>query len=390
MISDTEYLRLISEEYDLSNYNTKKKLLFCNEANKAANIEHIVTRLYEHIRSNSTGIDFGSIPKSKGNITKVENYDKMIDCINSISELVTTYKDPTNTVQEIYTAINNIHNRERSFTKAFTLNIEFPIMIYNITVNAIVSAISLLISSSIEFIKNGHDSFSVSFDKIGYYKSKDHLMFEYLTQFNRNCNNGTIDKIINECIKNNITSTNESVVEESEEIVEEGFKDAIDTTLAVAGTIAGVNGIKALKNTDVFKKGAQAAVKFAKNNKVASIAIIIIGIGITAVLFVKLIAWAIAFILRMRMKVSDWFEIQAEYLQINAENLKYRDDPKGLDHRKDVYQRQMKWVDRFKAVSNTLALKDSKVRKSIEEDSSRVRDYEEDEEEYGYSSGSLF
>ena len=86
-----------------------------------------------------------------------------------------------------------------------------------------------------------------------------------------------------------------------------------------------------------------------------------------------------------RMKLSDWFEIQATYLQINAENLKYRDDRKGSDdHRKKVYQSQMKWVDRFRKISNMLALKDSKATKETEDEERRNRNshYEDDDDYY--------
>ena len=90
------------------------------------------------------------------------------------------------------------------------------------------------------------------------------------------------------------------------------------------------------------------------------------------------------------MKISDWFEIQATYLQINAENLKYRDDRKDSDdHRKKVYRTQMWFVDKFKKIANALALKDSKATKETEEEERRNRNqrYEDD----GYDDGeSLF
>ena len=52
MITDVEYLQLVSEAYDLSDYKTKKNVLLCNEAKKVVNIENIVGRLYNHIKNN--------------------------------------------------------------------------------------------------------------------------------------------------------------------------------------------------------------------------------------------------------------------------------------------------------------------------------------------------
>ena len=374
MITDTEYMQIVSETYDLSDYATKKNLLFCNEAKRIDNLEHIVGNLYLHIKSNVAGIDFGTIPKSKGVVTRIDNYANVLDCINSVHELVYNYKERTDIPDALSTALANLQQRERVFTKAFALNIEFPIMIYNMTVLAVVSSVSLLLSSTVEYVKNGHDSFAVSFDKTGYTKSRDHVLYQYVTQFNRNCDNGTLDKLMNDCIKNNLTPMSESTELEP---VDEGLKEVIGTV----GDIVGMAGGAA-----TAVKVGQAAMKF----KPLKIVAMIIAAGFAIVSFIKLVCKAAFWVMSTSMKLSDWFEIQATYLQINAENLKYRDDRKDSDdHRKSVYQRQMKWVDRFKKLANFFALKDSKATKETEEEERRNRNqrYEDD----GYDDGeSLF
>lgn len=382
MITNADYMQIVSEAYDLSDPYIKKKVIFCNEAKRQENIENIVGRLYTHIKNDVTGIDFGTIPRSKGIITKIDNYNGLIDCINSIHDLVKSYNQPTKSVDELTTAINNIKNRERVFTKAFTLNIEFPIMLYNMTVTAIVSATSLLMSSSVEFIKNGHDSFTTSLDKVGYVKSKDHLMIEYASQFNRNCANGTIDKLINSCIKNNITNTNESTIVDAQNVksvnednifFDDEGKPKIATTVVAA----------------VMGGGAKYIAPALMSSPIGIFITAVIGAGITAVLFLFLFRKVAFFILKTRMDISDWFEIQANYLQINAENLKYRDDPKGDDHKKKVYDAQMKWVDRFKKIANKLALTDSKARKETD-DNERNESHQHDDDDNGSSDGGLF
>lgn len=384
MITNADYMQIVSEAYDLSDPYIKKKIIFCNEAKRQENIENIVGRLYTHIKNDVTGIDFGTIPRSKGVITKIDNYNGLVDCINSIHDLVKSYNQPTKSVDELTTAINNIKNRERVFTKAFTLNIEFPIMLYNMTVTAIVSATSLLMSSSVEFIKNGHDSFTTSLDKVGYVKSKDHLMIEYVSQFNRNCANGTIDKLVNSCIKNNITNTNESTIVDAQNVnsVNEGifWKDNDDGTKTPTAATA-ITGV-------IMGAGAKYVIPAIVNSPLGIFITAVIGAGITAVLFLFLFRKVAFFILKTRMDISDWFEIQANYLQINAENLKYRDDPKGDDHKKKVYDAQMKWVDRFKKIANKLALTDSKARKETNDnDRNESRHYEDDESD---DNGGLF
>lgn len=377
MITDTEYMQIVSETYDLSDYATKKNLLFCNEAKRIDNLEHIVGNLYMHIKSNVAGIDFGTIPKSKGVVTRIDNYANVLDCINSVHELVYNYKERTDIPDALSTALANLQQRERVFTKAFALNIEFPIMIYNMTVLAVVSSVSLLLSSTVEYVKNGHDSFAVSFDKTGYTKSRDHVLYQYVTQFNRNCDNGILDKLMNDCIKNNLTPMSESAELEP---VDEGLKDIASTAVNIASAAAGG------KAAQVAWAGIKAGMKF-KPLKIVTI-IIAIGAGIIGMIMLirKLVFWWLS----TSMKVSDWFEIQATYLQINAENLKYRDDRKDSDdHRKKVYGKQMWLVDKFKKLANFFALKDSKATKETEEEERRNRNqrYEDD----GYDDGeSLF
>ena len=385
MITDTEYMQLISETYDLSDYTTKKKLLFCNEAQRIVNVEHIVNNLYLHIKNNVSGIDFGTIPKSKGVVTQIENYASIVDCINSVHELVASYGERTDIPDALTTALANLQKRERMFTRAFATGIEFPVMLYNMTVLAVVSSTSLLLSGSVEYVKNGHDSFSASFDKAGYVKSRDHVLYQYITLFNKNCDNGSIDKLINECIRNNLTAVSESYeYEDGEEYLEEGIVGTAVAAAKVAKKIASSDAVKNSKVMGTAKRTVNIGKKVVTSKPVKIVAIIV-AIGIAAVLLLKglckLMYWAIS----TCSKLSDWFEIQATYLQINAENLKYRDDRKGSDdHRKKVYQSQMKWVDRFKKISNKLALKDSKATKETEEEERRNRNshYDEDDDYY--------
>lgn len=345
MITDTEYFNIVSEVYDLSDYKTQKAVLFCNEANKTANVEAIVTRLYKHIQSKITGIDFGTIPDSKGILTKVENYEQLLDCIAAIKELLVQYNEDTRIIDEVSTCLTNIQTRERIFTKAFALNIDFPIMIYNSTVLAAVSSVSLMIATSIEYIKNGHDSYAVALDKSRARKSKDHVLFQYIKQFNVECRNGHLDKAMNECIKNNMTKVSESTIygDDDYEAVNEFW--FIISVISLAFTT----------------------------------------IRILFGLLRRMIYW----FLHTRMRASDWFAMQAEFLQINAENLKYREDEKGDDHKKKVYERQMKWVERLKKWSNMLALKNLKAQKEAEKDDNEYnrKRKEDDSQDYGDDNG---
>lgn len=370
MITDVEYYQIVTEAYDLSDYATKKKVLFCNEAQKVVNIEHIANKLYNSIKSNCTSIDFGTIPSSKGVLTRVENYAQVLEALNTVKELVSSYNEKTNLADVVSTAFDNIMSRERTFTKAFALNIEFPMMIYNVSVLSCISAVSLLITSSVEYIKNGHDSFSMSFDKTGYAKSKDHVLFQYLTQFNAICLDGSLDKMMNSCVKNNMTA----VKEDTEILNEFDINKAIETGAAIA-------------KSDSFK-AAMNSVKDLGNTRFGKIVMIAVGVGASIgvlIGFLKVLRRLIYHTLRLRMKVSDWFALQAYMLQINAENLKYREDVKGDEHKHKVYQSQMKWVTTLNSLSNAFALKNSKANKDLDrqdtEDSKSTYDDDDDSDD---------
>ena len=47
MITNADYMQIVSEAYDLSDPYIKKKVIFCNEAKRQENIENIVSLLKE-------------------------------------------------------------------------------------------------------------------------------------------------------------------------------------------------------------------------------------------------------------------------------------------------------------------------------------------------------
>lgn len=383
MISTAEYLNVINEVYDLSDDDLRKQLIFCNEAQKLSNVEHILNNLYNHIISNTTEIDFGTIPKSKGNITKIENFQQLIDCIDSIHKLILEYKDDTVIVDQISTAINNLQQRQRIFEKAFTMNIEFPVFMYNYAALSTVSCTSLLISTCIEYVKNGHDSFDEAFDKAAYTKTKDHVLYKGIVSFNQMCQNKSLDKMMDACIKNN------AVAEST--ILTEGNNKKIVKDLAMLGVKAGYLGTLASKTASgerVATNIISTAGKFGTFGKIITGITIGVSVVIAALLAIKQVIYYYKW---GRMKFSDWLAVQANYLQINAENLKYREDRTGSnEHRDKVYSRQMKWVERMKKWSNFFMLKDKKAQKDARDEDERDKREKPDNNQNDSDDGGLF
>ena len=165
-----EYLEAM-KYFDTSDTMTRNILLAVNEVDQGTVMTSLSNKLYKHIVDKVDDIDFGTIPDSKGDITKIDNYDNLVDCINIITEILQQYHQPTDTVEIISIALQNMIDRRDLFERAYKLNVEMPIIIYNTIALAIVSSVSFLISACIEFIKLPNDQgFEIAVDRTAVFK----------------------------------------------------------------------------------------------------------------------------------------------------------------------------------------------------------------------------
>lgn len=355
----SEYLNIVSEFYDLSDSYTVKKVIMCNEAEKEANIEKLTVRLYNDIRNGVDEIDFGTIPLSKGDITKIDGYENLVQCIDTLSSLIKEYGQSTELVDVISTGLENIQSRKRIWEKAFALNIDIPMVLYNTMTLSIVSSVTLLITTCIEYIKNGNNTISIAFNKASYIKKKEHVLFTSLRSFNKSCANKEIDKAMTDCIKSNMVRIKESAYlnEDSD------FKGYVQSTW---------------KKTDDFVKKQEPKIRIA-----GTIATVYFALKLVIFIIRNSAYW----LMGMRQNVADYLVVQANFLQTNAENLANREKYHGTeDQRKKVYDKQMKWVDRFKRWANIFMIKDKKAEaeaKRKEQEDNKKKKYEDDEDDDG-------
>lgn len=190
---------VVLEYFDTRDADTRKALLSLNEGGENALLIKLTSRLYDHITKKITDLDFGSIPNSMGDITAIENYNQLLECVEVMRGILKQYNQPTkDTIDIIEDAIKNVEKRKPQFELGFKLNKELPISIYCTTVLAIISSISLLIATSIEFIKDPkNDNFDISFKTTSLRKSKDSLLFDSLKKFNESCKKGDMDNVLN-------------------------------------------------------------------------------------------------------------------------------------------------------------------------------------------------
>lgn len=312
----------INEYFDLSDKETRKAML--NEATASTVLTSLTSRLYDHIVKKTTSIDYGSIPNTKGDITKLPMYDDLKDVCQIIKGIVEEYGEKGGPIDTVTLAMVNVETRKDLFSRAYRADCELPVMIYENTVLAIVNATSYLIAACIELIKAPSDeTYRIQLDKLAYSKSRDHLLYTSLDKFNKACEKGDIDKACNDIINHRVRK----------------FTGAVAAGV-VAGTLIGI--------------------------------VVIMNI-------VPILRELVYLSFYTRTKISDFFEIQADLLQINAYNVEANS---GIDaeQRKEISRRQREIADRYRKIANAIQIdgKQSEVKASREIESNSKK-YKVDE-----------
>ena len=243
----------------------------------------------------------------------------MMECVDILKNLLKEFKESTSTILEVEKAINNIKKRKELFQKGFRYNVELPIVIYSTMTLSVISSISFLISSCVEYIKMPNkDSFDIVVDRVALVKSKDNLLFKNLSRFNEACVKGQIDTAINDVMKG----------------LEKG--------------LVGEYG---------FLVGATALV-----------------VLITCI--IPLLRELIFFFYYSRTRVSDYFEVQANLLQMNIYNLQSNQEI-DKDKKTKIIKKQSKLVDKFRKISNFFAVKakesENKTDRDIAHDNTKYK-----------------
>ena len=309
-INKNEFDDIVSENMDLSDMQTLNTVCSINEADRAAVLTSLTSKLYDNIVDKVDDIDFGSIETSKGDITKIENYERLLECIELMRSIVKEYHQDTDCIDVVSDAIANVRERTRLWEKSYAMNLELPIILYQSIVMACVSSISLLISTSIEFIKNTDDgTYTAALDKVAYNKTNVHLLYNNLKKFNTACKTKQIDEVVNQVISMNAKQ----------------FTGGIVTIL-----------------------GGGAAM-------VAIISLV-----------VPMLRELVFFFYNAKQSVSDFFAVQADLLEVNANNVQYKSEIPD-EKKSKIADRQNKIAGKFRNVSNVFAIKMKKAQKDADD-----------------------
>lgn len=345
-----EYNKFIQETFDLNDDETREALISVDEAVRENVLASLSMKFYNDIMNKIDDIDFGTIPDSKGDITKVENYEQMNSCLVTLRGILTEYNQPSTQIDEIETAIGNMIDNTRLFERAFKIKADLPVIIYCTMVLAIVSSISLMMTSCIEFIKNPvHENFTIEFHKAGLTKTQNSLMYSNIVKFNKSVKKGEFVAAM-ESLLNGVTA--KKIRENSDILDFEG--ESLNE-----GKIT--NGLKSVANAfnDPNNFAGQVAGKIqgAWDNAPTVVKGIVIGIGaIIGLLFI--IRELIFVFYNTRVKVSDYFEAQANILQMNAYTIENNNSMnKTPEQKAAIIKKQLDIAERFRSISNFFAIK---------------------------------
>lgn len=307
---DPVFNKAITEHFNIADSRTRRYLLSLDEAGQNSVLMSLTSKLYDKIVEKCDDIDYGEIPDTKGDITKLSKYHDMKETISIMHDLLKEYKQDTGPVDELSVAFANIESRKDLFERAYRYNSELPIAMYCNVVLAIITGISYMIATCIEFIKDpGSENFRIALDKTSYAKTKDHLIYSTLKSFNKTCANKDFDKAMEAVLK-------------------------ASTKNFAGGAILG------------------------------GIAIGLIGVILVLIPVLRELIFLFYY---MRMRVSDFFDIQADLLQMNAYSIE-ANTTLDKDEQKKIMAKQLKYVDRFRKISNTFAIDVKKAEASSDKE----------------------
>lgn len=294
-----EIQKKFSEMFDLSDNKTRRTILSLDEAGQNSILTNLTSKLYDHIVKKTTSIDYGKIPQTKGDITKLDAYEDLKDVLEILHGILKEYHQDGGPIDICTTTLTNLETRKDLFERAYRADCELPVMIYENAVLALVSGVSYMIAGCIEFIKAPSDeTYTIQLDKIAYAKSKDYLLYHALEKFNKSCANGDLDKAVNDIISRRVRKF----------------------TGVAAGIIAGTV------------------------------------IGIVVIMNIVPILRELVYVLYYtRTRISDFFEVQADLLQMNAYNVEANSSI-NPEERKEIADKQIAIADKFRTIANKVQI----------------------------------
>lgn len=398
MIVD-DFTKIVQEKFNLYDDFTREYILSLDESDQNQLLSALSSALYDKIVNKVDEIDFGSIPKSRGNIEKVDGFENTKECLDIMRRLVIEYKQNPECVDTVIGAIQNIDDRRVTFMKAYDSNIEFPMVFYNLIVLAIERSVSFLISTCVNFVKDPNaTSIEIALDKTAYSSAENNMLYQQLVSFNKSANSGELDKVLKDVMKNgakvaeavendcvdtpDMNNAPSPFAEPVHEIPDQGETEpdvpiqpkADISQPAVPQDVSGTD-------SDVVGTADKPIDELNPTNEIA--APIIAGIGIAAVaagaglivykslvkVIIPMMRNITYFFVSAQEKFSDTMAVQAQLIEANAYKLQLSTTSELSDEKKKkIVQKQLKIAEKLKKIANKFAINTVKAEKQTQKD----------------------
>jgi len=296
---DPVFRKAIVEYMDYNDYDTNNWLFSLNESEQNSLLVNLTNKLYQMVVGKIDHIDFGEIPATKGDITKLSKYKELRECFNVLRGIFKQYREDDEPIDVIENACDNILNMKSLFMAAFISRSTFPMSVYKTMTLAVINATSFMIATCIEYIKNPKsEGLAIVLKKTGIVKVKEHLVYETLKDFNESCRKGEVENALQPFVKNRVRN---------------------------------FIGIFAI------------SVK----------AILVVGGVLLAIL--PMIKDLVYFFFSARTRLANYLEIQGKLLEMNAKELE-DGDIETVDDKKAVIARQTTIANTFYKLANVIAI----------------------------------
>lgn len=143
-------------------------------------------------------VDFGSIPESKGDITKFEGYTSTMETIKLLEELSKKQRVDIPELEDIRKAITHVEAERQLYMKGYAANRGIVIMTYNSIVMAILDALSHTLSSYVEFVRTPS---STEFKLVKSTNNRYTASFDAIRAYNKAAESGDVRKVLSEGVK---------------------------------------------------------------------------------------------------------------------------------------------------------------------------------------------
>lgn len=139
-------------------------------------------------------VDFGDIPKSNGDIEKVKYYKTTVESLDTLTELYRKNNIDEPAINTVKQAISNLKAFKNQFAMGFKANHQLVMMVYNTTVMAVIDATSNLIATYTNFIVSADPTYTIN---NSHDKFRGCVSVDSLVKFNQSCENGQLAKALN-------------------------------------------------------------------------------------------------------------------------------------------------------------------------------------------------